>query len=128
MLCLIAVYSLALDIAEMRESYNDVLLCDQRFVIDILERTVDDLRYSRSCELILDLCHLIHDDLIEQSLVREYSVEIFDLFGECLDLCLELLSLETCETSESHVNDVLCLLVSKTESLAHADLGLCLGT
>ena len=55
-------------------------------------------------------------------------MEVFDLFSESLDLGFELLSLKTRKTAESHIYDMLSLLVSKAETLAHTHLGLSLGT
>ena len=66
---------------------------------------------------------LVLDDGIKKRLVTQHLMEILDLFSESLDLSLELLALKSCETSESHVDDLLCLLVGKAEPLAHTCLG-----
>ena len=121
-LALIVINELSLDITEVRERYDDILFLDERLVIDLLESAVYDLRYTRRSVLTLDLKDLFLDRLVEDVNIVEDEVVVSDSLLKFLDLLDELLTLETCETTESHVYDMLSLLIGESESLAHYDL------
>ena len=95
----------ALDVAAARDRDDHVLVGDE--VLDVeVTRLVGDLGTTLVGIAALDLEHLVADDLLDEALVTQDALVIGNL-----------LALESGQTAQSHLEDVICLDLRKPEAL-----------
>ena len=106
----------ALDVAAARDRDDHVLVGDE--VLDVeVTRLVGDLGTTLVGIAALDLEHLVADDLLDEALVTQDALVIGDLLAQLGEFGLDLLALESGQTAQAHLEDVICLDLRKPEAL-----------
>ena len=112
----INIQRLALQIAVVGEGDHAGFLRNQ--VLDIhfaLNRS--DFGAARVVEFFFDFEQLGLDDCANLALVCEDCVILCNLLMEFVNLCLELFTLQACQTAQLHLDDCLCLNLVESEAL-----------
>ena len=128
MLASVCVDRAALHVTEVGQRDHDLLFLDERLIIDLVFIRRSDLCSSVFVILLLDLEDLVLDYLTQKLLIIDNGSEVSDLLVEFFCLGFELFSFQTCQTTETHIDDVLRLLVGETETLAQSLLCLILSS
>ena len=127
-LALIGIDRAALHVAEVGQRDHDLLFLDQGLIIDLILIRRSDLSSSVFVVLLLDLEDLVLNNFSKESFVIDNVSEVSDLLVEFSGLRFELFSLETGKTAETHIDDMLGLLVGESESLTQSLLCLILSS
>ena len=98
----------SLEITAVRDRDHNVFLSNQIFDIDF-RFFIDDLGATFVTMLLLSIPQFFHDDLPELRVAGEDFIQFGDLFAEFLQLVLDLLTLETCQALQLHLEDRLRL-------------------
>ena len=104
----------SLYVSEMRDRDHHILICVEVLWIELLCRK-SDLCPSCITVLLLHLKGLVLDDLHLHALVCKHILAVVDELHELVILVLELLTLETCELTQTHLDDGSSLNVCKAE-------------
>ena len=107
-LCLVFCKGCSLDVSEMRDCDNNILVSVEVLRIELLCRK-RNLCSSLVAVLLLHLKSLILDDRELHALVCKNVLAVSDELHEFVVLVLEFLSLESCELTETHLDDCSCL-------------------
>ena len=113
----------SLDISEVRDCDHHILVRIEVFRIELLSRE-SDLRSSLVTVLLLHLHCLILDDAHLEINVREHILAVSDELHELVILALELLSFESGELTEPHLDNGSSLRFRESE--CRHELSLCL--
>ena len=120
-LCRVDVCLLALDVAGMRYGDNAGVTLNKVLEVDLLNRLAE-LGATCVAVLLLDLLKLILEDLAYLALVVKDCTQLCNDNCELCDSILDLLTLESGELTECHLDDSLCLRLGETESLYKSEL------
>ena len=93
-----------LDVSEVRDGDDHILICIEVFRIEFLCRK-SDLRTSLVSVLLLHLHGLILDDSHLESLVGKHILTVGDELHELVIFALKLFSFESCELTQTHLDD-----------------------
>ena len=113
----------ALDIAKLCHGDDHIFLWDQILHRDI-KLIVADLRPSVISVLVLDDKDFLLYDAQEDLSVGQDRLQLADALHQLIVFVLQLLSLQTCQSPQTHVHDSLGLCVREVEALHQ--LRLCL--
>ena len=112
-----------LDVAATRQGDNTLVTLDKILKNDVV-LCLNDLGAAGVGILILDLGHLVLDDLLDAVYVGKYSAKVDNKRVKSCKLFLDLVSLHARQLSEGHLNDRLSLNIGETEALHQGSLGL----
>ena len=93
-----------LDVAHVRDGDNHIVVGIEILGVELLRR-VNNLRAALIAILCLDLHQLILDDLHQHIHACQYNQEVVDLTLQLSMLVLQLLALQACELTQTHLHD-----------------------
>ena len=113
----------SLDISELCHGDNYLFSLDKLFICYIIRVSCDRCS-SLITVLVSYRCKLSLDDSEKLVLICKYLLVLSYLCNKFIVLVLDLLSLQTCQSTESHVNDCSGLCLGKSKSFDQLCLGL----
>ena len=105
----------ALDVARLRDRDDHVLLGDEVLDVEVLGRR-RDVGAALVGELLAHLAHLVLDDLQHEVHVAEHLRVPGDLLAQLLELVFDLVTLETGEAAQPHLEDRVGLDLREAEA------------
>ena len=111
-----------LDIAKLGDRDNDIFSLDQILRVKVRD-IISDLRSAVVTVFIPDDQDLFADDTEKKLLITEDCSQLRDQLHQLFMLCLDLASFQTCQRSQTHIDDRLSLHVIQPELLHQRVLG-----
>src|SRR5581483_11134138 len=109
----------ALDVAAVGDRDDGLLVGDEVLLGDVLGAGVDDLGAALVAVLLLELHHVVADQVVDLARALEEVLEVVDALDQLLELVLDLVAFEAGEAAELEVEDGLRLLVAHLPGLGH---------